>query len=57
MKVKAYVLDPRFEFLMQSDITERARDGFRAAGLMPEHDWYPMVEPPEASAPGEGSAR
>ncbi len=57
VKVKAYVLDPRFEFLMQSDITERARDGFRAAGLMPEHDWYPMVEPPEASAPGEGSAR
>ena len=52
VRVKAYVLDPRFEFLMQSDITERARDGFRAAGLMPEHDWYPMVEPPEASASG-----
>ncbi len=57
VRVKAYVLDPRFEFLMQSDITERARDGFRAAGLMPERDWYPMVEPPEASAPGESSAR
>ena len=55
VRVKAYVLDPRFEFLMQSDITERARDGFRAAGLMPEHDWYPMVEAPEASVSGERS--
>ena len=55
--VKAYVLDPRFEFLMQSDITERARDGFRAAGLIPERGWYPMVEPPEASASAERSVR
>ena len=55
--VKAYVLDPRFEFLMQSDITERARDGFRAAGLMPERDWYPMVEPPEATISGDSGAR
>ena len=44
IKVRAYVLDPRFEFLFQSDVTERARDGFRRAGLMPERDWYPMVE-------------
>ena len=57
VRVKAYVLDPRFEFLMQSDITERARDGFRGAGLMPEHDWYPMVEAPGASTPVERSAR
>ncbi len=57
VRVKAYVLDPRFEFLMQSDITERARDGFRAAGLMPKGDWYPMVEAPEATVPGERSAR
>ncbi|MXW10162.1 MAG: mechanosensitive ion channel [Gammaproteobacteria bacterium] len=57
VRVKAYVLDPRFEFLMQSDITERARDGFRAAGLMPEHDWYPMVEAPEATDSGESVAR
>ena len=57
VKVKAYVLDPRFEFLMQSDITERARDGFRAAGLMPKGDWYPMVEAPEEAVPGELSAR
>ena len=43
VKVRAYVLDPRFEFLLKSDITERARDGFRAAGLAPEHDWYPFA--------------
>ena len=53
VRVKAYVLDPRFEFLMQSDITERARDGFRAAGLMPERDWYPMVEAAEAEDSAE----
>jgi small-conductance mechanosensitive channel len=33
LKVKAYVLDPRYEFLFQSDVTERARAGFREAGL------------------------
>jgi small-conductance mechanosensitive channel len=33
IKVKAYVLDPRYEFLFQSDVTERARAGFRDAGL------------------------
>ncbi len=57
VRVKAYVLDPRYEFLMQSDVTERARDGFRAAGLVPERVWYPMVEPPEASAPGARRGR
>ena len=42
IKVRAYVLDPRFEFLFRSDITERARDGFRAAGLVPEIDAHRM---------------
>ncbi len=57
IRVRAYVLDPRFEFVFQSDITERARDGFRAAGLMPEGDWYPMVvEPDEAAATGDAGA-
>ena len=51
VKVRAYVLDPRFEFLLRSDITERARDGFRAAGLAPERDWYPLaVSGPRESA-------
>jgi small-conductance mechanosensitive channel len=34
LKVKAYVLDPRYEFLFESDVTERARAGFRDAGLL-----------------------
>lgn len=34
VRVKAYVLDPRHEFLFESDVTERARAGFRAAGMM-----------------------
>ena len=33
IRVKAYVMDPRFEFMFQSDVTERARAGFRNAGL------------------------
>jgi small-conductance mechanosensitive channel len=36
IRVKAYVLDPRHEFLFQSDVTERARASFRDAGLLPE---------------------
>ncbi len=39
--VRAYVLDPRFEFLFQSDVTERAREGFRAAGLTAGPEWRP----------------
>jgi small-conductance mechanosensitive channel len=33
LKVKAYVIDTRHEFLLMSDITERARVAFRDAGL------------------------
>ncbi len=51
VRVRAYVLDPRFEFLLRSDITERARDGFRGAGLAPERDWYPLPFAAEASSP------
>ena len=53
VKVRAYVLDPRLEFLLRSDITERARDGFRAAGLAPERDWLPLAV---AGAAGDGDA-
>ncbi len=35
LKVKAYVLDIRFEFAFMSDVTERARAAFREAGLLP----------------------
>jgi small-conductance mechanosensitive channel len=34
LKVKAYVLDARYEFLLMSDITERARRAFRDEGLL-----------------------
>ena len=33
LKVKAYVLDTRFENLLRSDVTERSRKAFREAGL------------------------
>ena len=55
IRVRAYVLDPRFEFIFQSDVTERAREGFRAAGLMPDRDWYPMVAG-EAGLSGDAEA-
>lgn len=61
LKVKAYVLDPRFEFLFQSDVTERARTGFREAGLLgPMHgvrayidvDRVPEAAPPATDGDG-----
>lgn len=55
IRVRAYVLDPRFEFVFQSDITERARDGFRAAGLMPEGDWYPFFGDADDGSAGAGA--
>ncbi len=48
IKVRAYVLDPRFEFRFQSDITERARDGYRRAKLTATHDWAPRPYPVDA---------
>jgi small-conductance mechanosensitive channel len=57
LKVKAYVLDPRYEFLFMSDVTERARMGFRKAGLLgPMHgvrayvdlDRFPELQPSES---------
>ncbi|MGD8600344.1 MAG: mechanosensitive ion channel [Gemmatimonadota bacterium] len=52
VRVKAYVLDPRLEFVFQSDVTERARAGFREAGLLrPEHMRLRLVE---RSAAGVG---
>ena len=53
VRVRAYVLDPRYEFLLRSDITERARNGFRAAGLAPDSGWYPPPFAAEDPSPGE----
>jgi small-conductance mechanosensitive channel len=47
LKVKAYVLDPRYEFLLMSDVTERARVAMRNAGM----SWD---APPPAPATGNG---
>ena len=35
LKVKAYVIDTRYEALLASDVTERARRAFRDEGLLP----------------------
>jgi len=58
VRVKAYVLDPRLEFLFQSDVTERARAGFREAGLLrPDNFVRRLVEAtaigPAGSEPSE----
>ncbi len=47
IRVKAYVLDTRFEFLLQSEITERARKEFRERGLLTP--WYGAREVGETS--------
>jgi small-conductance mechanosensitive channel len=58
LKVKAYVLDPRYEFLFMSDVTERARSGFRKAGLLgPMHGVRAYIDLdrfPEVAAASEG---
>ena len=55
LRVRAYVLDPRYEVQFQSDMTERARAGFRAAGLMPERDWLPWGVPAAEGDAAEGA--
>ena len=53
VRVKAYVLDPRLEFLFQSDVTERARAGFRQAGLLSEEETgYRLVRRDVERGPG-----
>lgn len=59
LKVKAYVLDARYEFLFMSDVTERARAEFRSQGLMSPSDgaraWVNLrgVDADESPQPGE----
>jgi len=67
LKVKAYVLDTRYEFLLASDVTERARRVFRREGLLvpatrafidlpsrPDGGTPPEPNPPSTPA-GDGS--
>jgi small-conductance mechanosensitive channel len=55
LKVKAYVLDTRYEFLLMSDVTERARRAFRAAGLLPPATRAYVDLPGAAPAPDAAS--
>lgn len=55
LKVKAYVLDVRDEFLFSSDVTERARLEFRKAGLIGAYHgaraWYDPTDDVRQSDP------
>lgn len=51
LKVKAYVLDTRYEFLLASDITESAKAAFLEAGLLPAYSSRGLSDLPEAFPP------
>lgn len=52
LKVKAYVLDTRYEFLLASDVTERARRVFRREGMLTPAP--PSSRPPADVPPTSG---
>ncbi|PEN10958.1 mechanosensitive ion channel protein MscS [Longibacter salinarum] len=54
LKVKAYVLDTRFEFLLASDVTERARRIFRKEGLLAPATRAFIDVPASSDAPPSG---
>jgi len=56
LKVKAYVLDTRYEFLLMSDITERCREAFREAGLLTRHDAMAVMHRGEQPGRQDGGA-
>ncbi len=56
LKVKAYVLDTRYEFLLASDVTERARAAFRREGLLPPATRAFVDLPAGSSSPGPDDA-
>jgi small-conductance mechanosensitive channel len=51
LKVKAYVIDTRYEALLASDITERARRAYREEGLIPSPAQGPVSPPASSAAP------
>ncbi len=56
LKVKAYVLDTRYEFALASDITETAKAEFLRQGLFHKMDEIPApLEPPANGAPNAPS--
>jgi hypothetical protein len=44
-KVKAYVMDVRFERLMASDITERIKEAVNDRGILPKKRLFPLPKP------------
>ena len=54
LKVKAYVLDARHEFRLASEVTERARNAFRAHGLLPPSS--PAPAPSNGTSNGTSSS-
>lgn len=58
LKVKAYVLDTRYEFLLASDVTERARKVFRREGLLTPApaDIGPAPTPPSGDGTSGGGS-
>ena len=51
LKVKAYVIDTRYEFAFASDVTETAKTEFLREGLL-----YPFAKPDLHGNPEHGSA-
>jgi small-conductance mechanosensitive channel len=51
LTVKAYVIDTRYEALLASDITERARRAFRAEGLLPPDARWGADRPSAPTSP------
>ncbi|MEM8558434.1 MAG: mechanosensitive ion channel family protein [Bacteroidota bacterium] len=57
LKVKAYVLDTRYEFLLMSDVTEAAKAGFRKAGLLEPMPVRSYLVEPKAAGNGAGGGK
>ena len=49
LKVKAYVIDTRYEFLLMTDITERCREAFRESGLLTRKDALAVLRQAEVA--------
>ena len=53
IKVKAYVLDHKYEFLLMSDVTEAAKAEFIRHGLLTPMQHRPLLQPVHAEEPAE----
>ena len=56
LNVKAYVLNPKYEFLFASEVTETAKTEFQRAGMLPyslEYSWNPTDNEPPVNG-GDG---